>query len=166
MMRLFITQAKEWRLEELLFAGTFVPRLAATTRAEAIRELAAPAAAAAGLDPAVVTQAAVARERIMSTGIGHEVAVPHARFDALTRPVLVMGHSPDGVDFDAPDGAPARLVFLLLTPREDTSAQLQIMGQIARLFQDARVRAMVYESDSVDLVRALVKTEAAGPVVH
>ena len=166
MMRLFVTQAKEWRLEDLLLAGSFLPALQGTTRAEAIRELAQTAAAAAGLDAAVVTQAAVARERIMSTGIGHEVAVPHARFDALTKPVLVLGHSPDGVDFDAPDGAPARLVFLLLTPREDAAAQLQIMGQIARLFQEARVREMVYEADSVDLVRALVKTEAAGPIVH
>jgi Kef-type K+ transport system membrane component KefB/mannitol/fructose-specific phosphotransferase system IIA component (Ntr-type) len=166
-MRLFLKQTKEWKLEDLLLTpGSFLPHLKAATRAEAIRELAQPAAAAAGLDPATVAQAVAARERIMSTGIGSEVAVPHARFDALTKPVLVLGHSAAGVDFDAPDGAPARLVFLLLTPREDTAAQIQIMGQIARLFQDARVRATVYESSSIDVVRALVKAEAATANVH
>lgn len=64
-----------------------------------------------------------------------------------------------------PHGEPARLVFLLLSPRDDVSAQLQIMGQIARLFQTPAARAVVYESDSVDVVRAMIKT-AAGEAVH
>src|SRR5690606_39946830 len=98
------------------------------------------------------------RERVMGTGIGSEVAVPHARLAGLKRPFLVLGHSPEGLDFDAPDGAPARLVFLLLTPRDDAAVQLQVMGQIARLFQKPTARAVVYESDSVDLVRAHIKT--------
>jgi Kef-type K+ transport system membrane component KefB len=165
MMRVFIRQPKRWLLEELLDVGSFFPRLEAKTRAEAIQALAAPAAAAAGLDAATVTQAVLSRERVMSTGIGHEVAVPHARLDGLKKPVLVLGHSPGGVDFDSPDGAPARLVFLLLTPREDASAQLQIMGQIARLFQAPAARAVVYESTSVDVVRAMIKT-AAGESPH
>jgi Kef-type K+ transport system membrane component KefB len=165
MMRLFIAQPKRWLLEDLLDVGSFFPRLEATTRAEAIQALAASAAAAAGLDKAAVTQAVLNRERVMSTGIGHEVAVPHARLDGLKKPVLVLGHSPEGVDFDSPDGEPARLVFLLLTPRDDASAQLQVLSQIARLFQDAKARAVVYESDSVDVVRALIKT-AAGESPH
>ena len=165
-MRLFIAQPKRWLLADLLDVGVFVPRLEAGSRAEAIRALAAPAAAAAGLDASAVAQAVLARERVMSTGIGHEVAVPHARFDDLKRPVLVLGHSPEGVDFDAPDGAPARLVFLLLTPRDDTAAQLQIMGQIARLFQTPEARATVYESDSVDVVRAMIKAEGAEQEAH
>jgi Kef-type K+ transport system membrane component KefB len=165
-MRLFIAQPRTWRLEDLLEAGRFVPRLEAASRAEAIRALAGPAAAAAGLDAARVAQAVLARERAMSTGIGHEVAVPHARLDGLKKPVLVLGHSPGGVDFDAPDGAPARLLFLLLTPRDDTAAQLQLMGQIARLFQTPEARAVVYESDSVDVVRALVKTEGGQNGLH
>jgi Kef-type K+ transport system membrane component KefB len=166
MMRLFIAQPRAWRLEDILDVSGFLPRLEATSRAEAIRELAAPAAAAAGLDPAPVTQAVLARERVMGTGIGHEVAVPHARLDGLKKPVLVLGHSAEGVDFDAPDGAPARLVFLLLTPRDEMAAQLQVMGQIARLFQHAEARAVVYESRSVDVVRALAKTESAENGMH
>ena len=145
---------------DLLHADGFVPRLEATTRAEAIHALAQPAAAAAGLEPSAVAAAVLSRERIMSTGIGHEVAVPHARIDGLKKPVLVLGHSPKGVDFDSPDGEPARRICLLLTPREDLTAQLQIIGQVARTFKAPEARRVVYESSSIDVVRALVKTVA------
>src|SRR5690606_12752740 len=73
LMRMFIAQPKRWLLEELLDVGSFFPRLQATTRAEAIRELAAPAAAAAGLDESAVAEAVLNRERVMSTGLGQEV---------------------------------------------------------------------------------------------
>lgn len=161
MMRMFITQPKEWKLDEMLAASLFFPALTGTTREEAIRELAAPAAAAAGLDPEAVFRQVWARERTLSTSLGQEVAVPHARLDGLKKPVLAVGHSPGGIDFEAPDGKPTRLVFLLLTPRGDTTAQLQIMGRIARLFQEPEARSAVYESDSFEQLRALVKTETA-----
>lgn len=160
LMRFFIVQPKAWRLEDLLTSALFVPSVQATSRAEAIRELAQPAAAAAGLDEHAVTEAVLARERILSTGLGHEVALPHARLDGLKRPFLVLGRSEEGVDFDAPDGEPARLIFLLLMPRGEPVAQIQLMGQIARTFESPRARATVYESDSVDVMRAFVKTAA------
>ena len=85
----------------------------------------------------------------------------HQLRDDLDVPVLAVGHSHAGIDFGAPDGKPTRLVFLLLTPRDDATAQLQIMGRIARLFQEPEARQAVYESDSFEELRALVKTETA-----
>lgn len=168
MMSLFIKQRKQWLLEDLLTSDLFIPNLTATTREEAIRELATPAAAVSGLAFGTVEDAVQARERIMGTSIGHEVAVPHARMDHLTRPVLVVGRSKHGIDFDSPDGRPSRLVFLLLTPRQDDAAQLQIMGQIARIFQHEESRELLYETDSVDVIRAHVKTQpaTAAAIVH
>lgn len=161
MMRMFITQPKEWKLDGLLAAPLFFPALEATTREEALRELAAPAAKAAQLDPEAVFRQVWARERTLTTSLGQEVAVPHARIEGLEAPVLAVGHSPGGLDFESPDGKPTRLVFLLLTPRDDATAQLQIMGRIARLFQQPEARQAVYESDSFEELRALVKTETA-----
>ncbi len=166
LMRMFIDQPKEWKLSDLLVAKLFVPDLAATTREEAITELAGPAAKAAGLDTKTVRQAIIERERLMGTSLGHEVAVPHARLAGVEKPVLAVGHSAEGVDFDSPDGRATRLVFLLLTPEHDHSAQIQIMGQIARLFKDEQAREVVYESDSVDVVRALIKTETPPAAQH
>jgi Kef-type K+ transport system membrane component KefB len=165
-MRLFIQRPKEWKLEDLLAAPLFIPRLQAATREEAIAELARPAGRAAGLGAARVAEAVLLRERLMSTALGNEIAVPHARLDALKRPVLAVGHSREGIDFDSPDGRPVRLVFLLLTPDQDMGTQIQIMGQIARLFQHESAREFVYASDSVDVLRAHVKAETTPLVAH
>ncbi len=166
LMSRFIHQPKEWKLEDLLVASQYAAELEATTREDAIRELSQMAAAAAGLDPSLVTQTVLARERIMGTSLGHEIAVPHGRLESLKKPVLVLGHSRDGIDFDSPDGLPTRLVFLLLTPAQDMSPQIQIMGQIARLFQQETARQVVYEADSIEMVRAHVKTEMTPLVAH
>jgi len=166
LMNKFIDRPKEWKLENLLNTRLFIPDMKATTREEAIRELARPAAEAAGLAADVVAKAVVAREQIMGTSLGVEIAVPHARLEGVSRPILVVGHSRQGIDFDSPDGRPTRLVFLLLTPEQEMSAQVQIMGQIARLFKNEQARAVVYESDSVELVRAFIKAETAPVPVH
>lgn len=164
-MNLFIAEPRQWKLSDLLDTDSYLPDLKAATREEAIQALSERAAAAADLDPGAVSGAVLARERIMTTSLGQEIAVPHARFDGLEEPVLVLGHSREGIDFDSPDGEPTRLVFLLLTPQEDTSVQVQIMGQIARLFGDPEIRSAAYESDSIEELRALVKTETT-PLEH
>lgn len=166
LMNRFIHQPKEWKLEDLLVTGHFIPALDTDTREEAIRELSEIAATAAGLDPELIAQTVLARERIMGTSLGHEIAVPHGRLESLKKPVLVLGHSPRGIDFDSPDGRPTRLVFLLLTPAQDMSPQIQIMGQIARLFKEETARQVVYEADTIETIRAHIKTETTPLVAH
>lgn len=163
-MNRFIVQPKAWKLEDLLETNRFVPDLKAQSREEAIRELAKVAAPVANLDAHLVTRTVLARERMIGTSLGNEVAVPHGHFEGLKRPVVVLGHSTEGIDFDSPDERPARLIFLLLTPAQDTTAQIHLMGQIARLFRDAEARQSVYETDTIDIIRAYVKTTEAGPL--
>ncbi len=87
-----------------------------------------------------VTAAVRAREEIVGTGVGHEVAFPHARMPELDTSVLIFGRSVAGVDWDAPDGAPVHLVFLLLTPEADYGRQLQIIAGLSRSLADDEVR--------------------------
>lgn len=162
MMNRFIRQDKPARLEDLLRADLFVPELSSATRDEAIREMSKHAAAHAGESADRIEAAVLARERVVGTGIGHELAIPHARLDGLAAPVVVVGRSAAGIDFDGADGLAARIVFLLLTPREDDTAQLQLMAQIARVFRHAENREAFYAAGSIDEVRALVKTGGAG----
>lgn len=161
LMSRFIDQPMSWKLEDLLNTKLFIPEMEAATREEAIWELSIPAAEAAGLEVERVAKAVYDRELVMGTSLGHEIAVPHARMPEVTKPLLAVGHSRKGIDFDSPDDKPSRLIFLLLTPEHEMSAQIQLMGQIARLFEDESARHVVYENNSVDLVRAFVKTEAA-----
>lgn len=166
LMNRFVARPKEWKLEDLLVANQFVPSLEVETVDEAIGELSRIAAVSAGLDPDLVTRTVLARERIVGTSLGHEIAVPHGRIEGLKRPVLVLGHSPHGIDFDSPDGLPTRLIFLLLTPAQDMTPQIQIMGQIARLFKDEAARQVIYEGGNIEVIRAFIKTELAPLMAH
>ena len=129
---------------------TFVPSLLGTDRAEAIRGLAQATAPVAGLDPAVLADAVLAREAIMSTGVGQGIAIPHARMAGLSSPIVALGLSSVGVDFGAPDGELARFIVLVVTPEHDDLIQLELLAEIARTFQDSELRAAVARAKSFD----------------
>lgn len=118
----------------------FIGALKATSAREAISELAALAGERLGIDPNLIAETALERERIMSTGIGDGVAVPHARLAQIRAPRVAIGMSPNGIDFNAPDGKPARIVFLILTPENDQEAQIDVLSEIARLLGRAWTR--------------------------
>jgi Kef-type K+ transport system membrane component KefB len=119
-------------LSYVVRSGT-VPSLGAATREAVIRELCEGFAGEPGV-PAVqiCTDAVLARERVIGTGVGGGLAIPHARLGQLEGPVLVFGRSEAGIDWDAPDGEPVHLVFLLLPPIDEHGLQLQILAALAR----------------------------------
>ncbi len=127
-----------------------VPNLASRTKWDALVELCQGLGSAIdGVDMDVCVEAVRAREEIVGTGTGHGVAVPHARIPGLTKPVLVFGRSRSGIDWDAPDGVPVQLVFLILTPKENTGVQLQILAGLAGGLHPApaRERLITAETD-------------------
>ena len=140
MVRAFLGSRRTMRLTDFIDGKLFVPSLASSTAEGAIGELAEAAAKRAGLRADDVARAVLEREALMSTGIGLGVAVPHARLRGLKGPVVALGASRDGIDFNASDGAPARLVFLILTPWDDQEAQIGILAEISNIFLDAGVR--------------------------
>lgn len=144
LMQLALKLKKPKRIGRYLNSRTYVGNLAAGESMGAIRQLSQAAAAAYALDPEEVFKAVWAREKILATGIGDGVAIPHARMKDLDAPVVAVGISPDGIDFDARDGEPARLIFLILTPLRDEGAQLEILADISRTFHnpDAREHAL------------------------
>jgi Kef-type K+ transport system membrane component KefB len=139
MMQRLLREKKARRFTSYLSRKTFARPLESTDRWEAIAELSQLAAAASELDRDVVTAAVCERERIMATGLANGVAVPHARIADISAPIIAAGISEAGVDFDAADGEPARLVFLILTPAIDDGSQLDILADIAKTFSDPRV---------------------------
>ncbi len=147
------------RLDGFLNSRAFIHPLKGLNRFEVIQEMSHAAAAVAGLDPVQVEAAVVRRERQGSTGIGQRVAVPHARLEGLKQPFVAVGISPNGVDFDAPDGEPSRLIFLLLTPRDDDGAQLEILADIARKFGDPVLRSKAINIGGYTEFLALLRTQ-------
>ncbi len=77
------------------------------------------------------------RERLGSTALGRNVALPHTRYvvRGVTKSQIIFGRHPDGIDYGAPDGAPVRLFFLLVSP--DVSQHLQILSRLSRVLRNA-----------------------------
>lgn len=163
MMRTLLRLEKPFRLNELLDPKSFVRSLAARDRFAAIRELVGPLCASQGLDRDRVERAVFAREGIMATGIGHGVAVPHARIETLPRCVVAVGISDEGIDFDAPDNQPARLIFVILTPLSDDGAQVKILADIARRFSSTPAFLEAVAVRSFTEFLAILKTRATEP---
>jgi Kef-type K+ transport system membrane component KefB/mannitol/fructose-specific phosphotransferase system IIA component (Ntr-type) len=125
-----------------------VPALGGTERFGVIRELCEAVAEYAQVPADALFEAVGDRERLMGTGTGHEIAIPHARLPTLPRPVLSFGRSVGGVDWDAPDGRPVRLVFLLLTPEREDGLQLQILAALAQAMTPPEARERLKRADT------------------
>jgi mannitol/fructose-specific phosphotransferase system IIA component (Ntr-type) len=69
---------------------------------------------------------------VASTGLGDQVAVPHAVIPGLDKPLVALGRAPDGIDFNAPDGSTSKIIFLLLMPPRAHDQEVRLLAQIAR----------------------------------
>jgi fructose-specific phosphotransferase system IIA component len=108
-------------------------------------------------DRSALVQALLEREGLGSTGIGHGVAIPHARSKEIDRTVIAIGRSAKAIEFDAIDGKPSRLFFLLVAPDNGGNEHLFTLAKIARLIKDAKVRDRLMSAASaqelLDLIR-------------
>ena len=86
----------------------------------------------------------------MGTATGHEIAVPHARIPGLRRAVWTFGRSVPGVEWNAPDGRPVHLVFLILTPEREEGLQLQILAALAQALIDESARESLFAAETPD----------------
>lgn len=159
LMQRILKRTKPIHYSDYLSGRNWRSPLEASTREGVIRELSELICRGmARLDPEAISAAVLAREEMMPTGIGRGVAIPHARIDDLDAPIIAVGISPDGVDFDAPDGAPARVVFLILTPRQDNGAQLQILAGISRHARKEQFISEITKAESYTVMLARVRS--------
>lgn len=97
-----------------------------------------------------VYESLIAREKLGSTGFGNGIAIPHCRLKGCTSPVSAVLHLEKPVDFDAIDGAPVDLLFVLLVPEAATDAHLELLRQIASMLDRADVRASLRNAKTSD----------------
>ncbi|MBN1293879.1 MAG: cation:proton antiporter [Candidatus Latescibacteria bacterium] len=157
-MEWLIREKKPLKLMHLIKPAGFVESLSYKNRSDVIMELAYRAADETGLDSAMIYKAVWDREQIMGTALGAGIAVPHARLLEITAPVVVVGRSEEGVDFNAIDGAPAKLIVFILTPTRDQGAQLQILADVARVFSHPEARNEAFKAQNYDSFIDALKT--------
>ena len=155
-MQKILRRREKRRLSTLITEKHFIPDMRARDAQAAIGELAERAASITKLDVKNIYDRVWAREQIMHTGLEKGLAVPHARLP-IQKPVLILGRSERGIDFDATDGEPARLIFLVLTPEEDGTAQIEMLDLIARAFMNEEVRSTAQDADQFDPLLAALR---------
>lgn len=97
-----------------------------------------------------------AREKLGSTGLGQGVAVPHGRIKGMKEAVGAFLRLTSPVPFDAPDGKPVNLVFVLLVPERATDLHLQILSELAQLFSDKNVREQLLVAETAEAAHKLI----------
>jgi Kef-type K+ transport system membrane component KefB/mannitol/fructose-specific phosphotransferase system IIA component (Ntr-type) len=155
-MKWMLRGVDEENLAALLRRGAWVQQLGATTSVGAIQELTAALRQHLGDLEERACRAVLEREATASTGLGDEVAVPHAIIAGLQRPMMALGFAPGGIDFNAPDGQPASIVFLLLMPPRAHDQVVRILAQIAKAVIEPSARERLLKARALQEVLAFV----------
>lgn len=143
-----------------LTARTVKVRLEATSKDAAIREMAAMLATTGKVtDVEVLVRAVFAREEQGTTGLGEEIAVPHAKTDAVTAPVVGFARAPEGVEWGSPDGTKARLIFMITVPEAAAGDEhLPILSLLSRKLTNAEFRERLLAApDETSVLRVLAE---------
>jgi PTS system nitrogen regulatory IIA component len=128
------------KILDTLKEGAIIAELNATDKKAVLEELTGTLAEASGVKQEEMIRVLLERERLGSTGIGGGIAIPHGKLRLLQSLLMAFGRSRKGVDFDAMDGKPAHLFFLLLAPENSTGAHLKMLARISRSLKNSAFR--------------------------
>lgn len=139
------------QFRDFLTAERIIANLSASTKAEAVGELAEPLFSAGVISPDLregILSALFHREELGSTAIGQGLglAIPHAKHPGVRGLVGVFGRSVEGIDFESPDGQPVHLFLLLLSNRDSANKHLAALAYISRKFRDREFRNLLLKA--------------------
>ncbi len=111
-----------------------------------------------GIARSVIFDSLFAREKLGSTGLGQGVAIPHGRIKGLKEATGAFVRLKEPIPFDAPDGKPVSLIFVMLAPANATDIHLQILSELAQLFSDKQMRDRLLAAGDVSEAWKLIST--------
>jgi nitrogen PTS system EIIA component len=151
-------------LTDLVAPNAIVPALKVNGKKQAIQELAAKAAKLSGQNERVIFDTLMQREKLGSTGVGNGIAIPHGKLPKLEKLFGLFARLDRPIDFEALDGQPVDLIFLLLAPEAAGADHLKALARVARLLRDANVVRKLRDSrdaEALYAVLAMPSSEAA-----
>ncbi len=110
-------------------------------------------------DRNVALDAVLTRERIQSTGTGAGIAIPHGKCKAVKEVVMAIGIAHKPIEFDSVDGEPVKILFLLVSPADQTGPHIQALAGISKLMLNEQFRHKLEQAESADDVYELLNTQ-------
>jgi len=145
------------KINELFHAQDIIAELQGTTKKQVLEELSRHVAACKPqIDPEELLKVLVERERLGSTGIGNGIAIPHGKLRELDDIALVFGKSTQGIDFEAIDGKPVNLIFLLVAPSNSAGVHLKALARLSRLLKDKGFQQSLMEASDAQSLYAVI----------
>ena len=153
-------QDEKLKILDFLDPNAIAAELTATTKVAVLEELVALLSKGGKVADAKTTvNVLIDREKLGSTGIGQGIAIPHAKTDQAKEVVAAFGLSRRGVQFDALDGEPVNIFFLLVAPPEAAALHLKALARISRLLKDKFFRQSLRETRTAQDILKLIKDE-------
>jgi len=110
-------------------------------------------------DKKLILKALLERESLGSTGIGQGIAIPHGKTDKVSELISVLAISKKGVNFEALDGEPVYIFFLLVAPKDAAGPHLKALAQISRMLRDTYFCDLLRRCESAEQVYDLIRKE-------
>ena len=150
---------------DLLGPESVIAKLPATSKKQALQELAKRAAQITGLHERAVFDVLLERERLGTTGVGNGIAIPHGKLADLTKLYGLFARLEKPIDFDSVDDQPVDLIFLLLVPEGAGADHLKALARVSRLLRDRAICEKLRGSDDSEALYALLTESATNNAV-
>ena len=141
---------------DLVAPNAIIPALKVNGKKQALQEIAAKAAELTGQSDRAILEILLQREKLGSTGVGNGVAIPHGKLPKLDKVFGLFARLERPVDFEALDGQPVDLVFLLLAPEGAGADHLKALARVARLLRDPEIARKLRESRDAEALYAVL----------
>lgn len=148
-------------IADLLDTESVIAKLPATSKKQALQELAKRAAQITGVHERTIFDVLLERERLGTTGVGNGIAIPHGKLPELSRMYGLFARLEKPIDFDSVDDRPVDLIFLLLAPEGAGADHLKALARVSRLLRDRAVCEKLRGSDESEALYVLLTESAA-----
>lgn len=148
-------------IADLITPHGVIPNLRATSKKQALQELARRAAEITGQGERVIFDVLLERERLGTTGVGNGIAIPHGKLASLNRLYGLFARLEKPINFDSIDEQPVDLIFLLLAPESAGADHLKALARVSRLLRDKAICEKLRGTDTAEGLYTLLTESLA-----
>jgi PTS system nitrogen regulatory IIA component len=148
-------------LTDLVAPQAIIPALKTNSKKQALQEISARAAELTGRSEREIFEVLIQREKLGSTAVGNGIAIPHGKLPRLEKIFGAFARLERPIDFEALDGQPVDLIFVLLAPEQAGADHLKALARIARVLRDTELANKLRDARDVESIYAVLSMSQA-----